>query len=275
MPGLKARTLAHGLGVLVLIALLLALTPAAVLAQDQPPRPGDPGARPEPPYTDPIIIEPPQPPPGDRQPDQGTSVAPVAAVGDGAQIQLSTTPGTVTVVQWQDGSGAWNDVTGWRATASSGAIVWYVEAKDFGKGPFRWVSYGADGYTMTGTSDAFYLPSAGGSVTVSINAAYAQVPGSYNYGYSERPGYGYQAQGYGTSAQYGQSTGYGYQAQGYAGYAQSGYATGGYAGGHAYDSQYGAYQSGYRSQAYQTQAYRGAYSCWCYYQGYWYYTCGR
>ncbi len=272
MPGLKVRAFAHGLGVLVVVALLLALTSAAALAQDQPPRPGDPGTRPEPPYTDPIIIDPPPPPPpaDHHQPDQGTSVVPAAAVGDGAQIQLSTTPGAVTVVQWQDGSGAWNDVTSWRATATSGAIVWYVEAKDFGKGPFRWVSYGADGYTMTGASDAFYLPSAGGSVSVSINAAYAQAPGNYNYAYTQQPSYGYQAQGYGESAQYGQPTGYGYQPQGYAGYAQSGYATGGYTGGYAYNYQYGAYQSGYRSQAY-----RGAYSCWCYYQGYWYYTCGR
>ena len=45
---------------------------------------------------------------------------------------------------------------------------------------------------------------------------------------------------------------------------------GGYAGGYTYNYQVGAYQSGYRSQAY-----RGAYSCWCFYQGYWYYTCGR
>lgn len=274
MPGLKVRAFAHGLGVLVVVALLLALTTAAVLAQDQPPRPGDPGVRPEPPYTEPIVIETP-PPPADHQPDQGVAVPPAAVAGGGAQIQLATAPGAITVVQWQDGSGAWNEVTGWRATATSGAIVWYVEAKDFGKGPFRWVSYGADGYTMTGASDAFYLPSAGQSVSVSINAGYASAPGSYNYAYTQQPGYGYQAPQYGYSAHDGQSTGYSDQSQsntGYAqsGYAPSGYATGGYAGGYAYEYQYGAYQSGYRASAY-----RGAYSCWCYYQGYWYYTCGR
>lgn len=46
-----------------------------------------------------------------------------------------------TVVEWADTQGAWHEVTGWRGTPANGVVRWWVEEKDFGKGPFRWVVY--------------------------------------------------------------------------------------------------------------------------------------
>lgn len=44
------------------------------------------------------------------------------------------------VVQWQDSTGTWHEVEGWRgALTADGYQQWWVAAKDFGAGPFRWV----------------------------------------------------------------------------------------------------------------------------------------
>jgi hypothetical protein len=60
----------------------------------------------------------------------------------GASIELMAwPPGGMSVVQWQDVNGNWHDVEGWRgALDSGGRIRWWVAAKDFGTGPFRWVA---------------------------------------------------------------------------------------------------------------------------------------
>jgi hypothetical protein len=52
----------------------------------------------------------------------------------GAAIELTAwPPGGMSVVQWQDINGDWQDVEGWRgALDSSGRIRWWVAAKDFG-----------------------------------------------------------------------------------------------------------------------------------------------
>ena len=113
----------------------------------------------------------------------GTSSKP-----DLGQIQLTTVPGAYTVVQWRDGSGRWQDVTGWRAQATNGFVSWTVEKKDFGKGPFRWVVYSADGRTLLGISYEFKLPEAGKSVLVTVS------PGSYQTPYEARVEPQYQRQ---------------------------------------------------------------------------------
>jgi hypothetical protein len=73
--------------------------------------------------------------------------------------------GAWTVVQWQDSAGDWHDVEGWRGTLdASGYRRWWVDAKDFGTGPFRWVvSQGADGPVLS-LSPPFNLPSEAGQV---------------------------------------------------------------------------------------------------------------
>jgi hypothetical protein len=79
----------------------------------------------------------------------------------GAYISLHAgipTAGLWTVVQWQDDLSNWHDIEGWRGTFEGSHKTWWVDAKDFSKGPFRWVVYqGQNGIILT-FSDAFYLP---------------------------------------------------------------------------------------------------------------------
>ena len=106
---------------------------------------------------------------GDGLPERET---PVTDDGDrddsgplGAHIELKAwPPGAVSVVQWQDSAGDWRDVEGWRGNLNdAGQIRWWVAAKDFGSGPFRWTVGEA-------ASEPFNLPSgAGQTVLVSIN----------------------------------------------------------------------------------------------------------
>ena len=76
--------------------------------------------------------------PGDRS---RAAPTPVPVVG---QIRLHVTPRQGrywSVVQWQDEQGTWHDVGGWTGAVTTGSIMWWVEEKDFGKGPFRWAVY--------------------------------------------------------------------------------------------------------------------------------------
>ena len=69
----------------------------------------------------------------------------------GTHIELAAPEhaGAWSVVQWQDSAGNWHDVEGWRGTLdSSGYIRWWVAAKDFGTGPFRWVITGGDSVSV-------------------------------------------------------------------------------------------------------------------------------
>jgi hypothetical protein len=78
------------------------------------------------------------------------------------------------VVQWQDKAGGWHDVEGWQGTLEpdgspapqggtgagrDGSKRWWVAAKDFGTGPFRWiVTQGKNGRPLA-ASAWFNLPS--------------------------------------------------------------------------------------------------------------------
>ncbi len=81
----------------------------------------------------------------------------------GAAIELTAwPPGGMSVVQWQDINGDWQDVDGWRGALDNGGhIRWWVAAKDFGTGPFRWMVGEA-------VSAPFNLP-AGAGQTVWVN----------------------------------------------------------------------------------------------------------
>lgn len=77
-----------------------------------------------------------------------------------------------THVQWQDRSGKWHDVVGWRgglddvSIDASGEVIgkkiWWVGEADLGKGPFRWLVFRGETGKLLGTSEAFYLPVSGG-----------------------------------------------------------------------------------------------------------------
>ncbi len=94
-------------------------------------------------------------PPPATAPDSGTD----DNSPDGAAIALTAwPPGSMSVVQWQDINGNWQDVDGWRGALDSGGhIRWWVAPKDFGSGPFRWVVGEA-------ASEPFHLPGGGGQV---------------------------------------------------------------------------------------------------------------
>jgi hypothetical protein len=80
----------------------------------------------------------------------------------GAYIQLQAVnppSGSWSVVQWKDSAGNWHDVPGWRGQLEArGQVRWWVAAKDFGTGPFRWsVMRGHEG-PLLGSSRPFDLP---------------------------------------------------------------------------------------------------------------------
>jgi hypothetical protein len=75
-------------------------------------------------------------------------------------------------VQWQTSAGAWENVDGWQGMLDeTGRCRWWVAAKDFGSGPFRWVITRGKGGPVLGTSESFHLPaSANETVRVVISA---------------------------------------------------------------------------------------------------------
>lgn len=101
----------------------------------------------------------------DDDDDDGGDSRPV-----GAYIELHTqpaAPGAWSVVQWQDNNSNWHTVDGWQGHLDSAGIRrWWVAAKDFGKGPFRWQISGASGQTPLGTSPPFYLPDEANDVLI-------------------------------------------------------------------------------------------------------------
>lgn len=80
----------------------------------------------------------------------------------GASIYLQVHPaeaGLWTIVQWQDSAGGWHNVEGWQGTVdSAGDKRWWVAAKDFGTGPFRWIVTEGIGGQLLATSEPFNLP---------------------------------------------------------------------------------------------------------------------
>jgi hypothetical protein len=62
------------------------------------------------------------------------------------------------VVQWQDSSGGWPDVEGWAGSLDDGGgRRWWVVAKDFSTGPFRWVSQAGPEGSVLNASEPFTL----------------------------------------------------------------------------------------------------------------------
>jgi len=84
----------------------------------------------------------------------------------GAHIELhvqGVPTGAWAVVQWQGSAGDWHDVDGWQGTLdASGGWRWWVGARDFGRGPFRWVVSQGPGGPVVAVSQPFYLPGAAG-----------------------------------------------------------------------------------------------------------------
>lgn len=85
----------------------------------------------------------------------------------GAYIELhvqGAPAGAWVVVQWQaQGDGGWHDVAGWQGTLDAGGgRRWWVDARDFGKGPFRWAVSQGPGGPVVAVSQPFYLPGAAG-----------------------------------------------------------------------------------------------------------------
>jgi hypothetical protein len=103
--------------------------------------------------------DPPTPTPGSERDKGSHKEKPV-----GAYIALQTSvagAGAWSVVQWQDSNGNWHDVEGWRGPLSdANNRLWWVAAKDFGTGPFRWAVTQGPGGPLLGVSAPFNLPGA-------------------------------------------------------------------------------------------------------------------
>ena len=86
------------------------------------------------------------------------------------ELHVSGAPsGAWSVVQWQDSAGGWHNVDGWVSSLDArGSQRWWVAAKDFGQGPFRWVVIQKPGNMELGVSEPFSLPT-GANETVHIN----------------------------------------------------------------------------------------------------------
>lgn len=73
------------------------------------------------------------------------------------ELQVSGVVGTWAVVEWQDSSGGWHEVEGWRGSLP-GSSRWWVHNKDFGQGLFRWVVKQGPQGPVEGLSQPFTLP---------------------------------------------------------------------------------------------------------------------
>lgn len=62
-------------------------------------------------------------------------------------------------VEWQDASGNWHTVDGWRGTvAMTQRLQWWVGAENLGEKTFRWRVYDAPAGDLLATSETFDLP---------------------------------------------------------------------------------------------------------------------
>jgi len=91
-------------------------------------------------------------------------------------IELQVRPaqtGLWTAVQWQDGQGGWHDVENWQGPLNGGGnIRWWVSARDYHTGPFRWLVLDSPAGTRLGVSESFYLPGAGGKHWVEVGVSH-------------------------------------------------------------------------------------------------------
>lgn len=104
----------------------------------------------------------------DPQPDPGR-IRLTVAWADPATVGRFIGDGLMTVVQYQDAAGQWQDVLGWRQPlVNTNTVLWNVLQRDWGKGPFRWVVRNrAKGYDMA-SSTGFNLPITGQYLDISV-----------------------------------------------------------------------------------------------------------
>ena len=82
-----------------------------------------------------------------------------------------------TLVQWQDGAGAWHDVDAWRSglqgsSDGNGYQVWAVSPSDLGHGPFRWLILRGPQGPQVAASEPFNMPAQpGGTVQVQVQVS--------------------------------------------------------------------------------------------------------
>jgi hypothetical protein len=100
---------------------------------------------------------------GDRDKDKDSR-----PIGAWIELQTQNAPaGAWSVVQWRS-AGNWENVDGWQGTLNSNGLRrWWVAAKDFGDGPFRWVVTQGQGGPALGASEPFTLP-AGANETAGV-----------------------------------------------------------------------------------------------------------
>lgn len=81
-----------------------------------------------------------------------------ALVGGYIELRVSMSTATWSYIEWQDIDGRWHVVDGWAGTLESGHRRWWVAAKDFGTGPFRWVVSQSPQGPVIHISQPFFLP---------------------------------------------------------------------------------------------------------------------
>ncbi len=145
-------------------------------------------AAPPPLPTRPIPTDTPTPTPMPTATPTAT-LTPIAEPSQSSSIVLeaqSTTPlewdRLWTVIEWQDGDGAWQPVEGWQGPfdavdAARGHKTWSIPPTLFGRGPFRWrVDTARNGLTLA-TSQSFTLPERAGvrlTIELTLPAAPSQ-----------------------------------------------------------------------------------------------------
>ena len=127
---------------------------------------------------------PPTVPPTATPPPTPTVRRPVVTGAFIALLARGATPEMWTVVQWQDGWGAWHDVAGWQGGFDAlgggwGTKRWWLAADLLGRGPFRWqIRQGRAGETLA-VSYPFCMPASLGAtvqVSVTLGARRASAP---------------------------------------------------------------------------------------------------
>lgn len=159
-----------GVTLLLLAALMLPLF-AAAQEGELPPRGGNP------PTATPVPTETPEPTaevPPQNVPTTGSRLQLHLHYGPNWPWHLMAWQDLWTEVQWSDGTD-WYVVEGWRGQMDNIAQQdghwvslreWWVDSKDLGDGPFRWLIYDHQGGAVLATSETFMLPPAGGQTMV-------------------------------------------------------------------------------------------------------------
>lgn len=145
-------------------------------------------AAPPPLPTRPIPTDTPTPTPTPTTPPTATlTPIPEAAQSSSIVLEAQSTASLEwnrlwTMVEWQDGDGAWQLVEGWQGPfdevdAAGGHKTWSIPPTLFGRGPFRWrVDTAQNGLTLA-TSQSFTLPNRVGvrlTIEMTLPAAPAQ-----------------------------------------------------------------------------------------------------